>query len=70
MFYLSLNSIGKALCVSKKESRIFLILNDEFQNMEFHELDTLITRVGQDSKIMFAGDTAQSDLKNGNVKSA
>ena len=42
-----------------------IIICDEFQNMEFHELDTLITRVGQDSKIMFAGDTAQSDLKNG-----
>ena len=42
-----------------------IIICDEFQNMEFHELDTLITRVGQDSKIMFAGDTAQSDLRNG-----
>jgi phosphate starvation-inducible protein PhoH len=42
-----------------------IIICDEFQNMEFHELDTLITRVGQDSKIMFAGDTAQTDLKNG-----
>ena len=42
-----------------------IILVDEFQNMLFHELDTLITRVGQDSKIMFAGDTAQTDLRNG-----
>ena len=42
-----------------------IIICDEFQNMEFHELDTLITRVGQDSKIMFAGDTAQTDLRNG-----
>ena len=34
--------------------------------MLFHELDTLITRIGQDSKIMFAGDTAQTDLKKSN----
>ena len=32
----------------------------------FHELDTLITRVGQDSKIMFAGDVAQTDLRKSN----
>lgn len=43
-----------------------IVLCDEFQNMLFHELDTLITRVGQDSKIMFAGDTAQTDLKKNN----
>ena len=43
-----------------------IILCDEFQNMLFHELDTLITRIGQDSKIMFAGDTAQTDLKKSN----
>ena len=43
-----------------------IILCDEFQNMLFHELDTLITRIGQDSKIMFAGDMAQSDLRKNN----
>ena len=43
-----------------------IILCDEFQNMLFHELDTLITRVGQDSKIMFAGDVAQTDLRKSN----
>jgi phosphate starvation-inducible protein PhoH len=44
-----------------------IVVVDEFQNMIFSELDTLITRVGQESKVMFAGDTAQTDLKNGNV---
>ena len=47
-----------------------IIICDEFQNMIFQELDTLITRVGQDSKIMFAGDIAQTDLRkqNGTVE--
>jgi len=44
-----------------------IVLVDEFQNMIFPELDTLITRIGQESKVMFAGDTAQTDLKNGNA---
>jgi predicted ribonuclease YlaK len=35
---------------------------DEFQNMTFAELDTIITRVGQNSKIIFCGDVSQSDL--------
>ena len=43
-----------------------VIICDEFQNMLFHELDTLITRVGQDSRIMFAGDFEQTDLRKHN----
>ena len=43
-----------------------IIIVDEFQNMLFHELDTLITRVGQKSKVMFAGDAAQTDMKRNN----
>ena len=43
-----------------------IIICDEFQNLLFHELDTLITRVGQNSKIHFAGDIAQTDLKSHN----
>ena len=39
-----------------------IILVDEFQNLNFHELDSIITRVGQDSKIMFCGDATQTDL--------
>ena len=33
-----------------------IILVDECQNLNFHELDTIMTRVGQESKIMFSGD--------------
>ena len=33
------------------------------QNLSFHELDSVITRVGQNSKIIFCGDYKQSDFK-------
>jgi len=39
-----------------------IILVDECQNLNFHELDSIITRVGEDSKIIFCGDATQSDL--------
>jgi len=45
-----------------------IIIVDEFQNLNFHELDSIITRVGQDSKIMFCGDATQSDLVKTNER--
>ena len=45
-----------------------IVIVDEFQNLNFHELDSIITRVGQDSKIMFCGDATQSDLVKTNEK--
>jgi len=45
-----------------------IIIVDECQNMNFHELDTIITRVGQDSKISFCGDFGQTDLQKTNEK--
>ena len=39
-----------------------IILVDECQNLNFHELDSIITRVGEDCKILFCGDVMQSDL--------
>ena len=39
-----------------------IIVVDECQNLNFHELDTIITRVGQNSRIIFCGDVDQSDL--------
>ena len=39
-----------------------IIIVDECQNLNFHELDTIITRVGQDAKIVFCGDFSQTDL--------
>jgi len=43
-----------------------IVIVDEFQNLNYHELDSIITRIGENSKIMFCGDATQSDL----VKSA
>ena len=45
-----------------------VIIVDECQNMNFHELDTIITRVGQDSKIVFCGDFDQTDLVRQNER--
>ena len=45
-----------------------IILVDESQNLNFHELDSIITRVGENSKIMFCGDAAQTDLVKTNEK--
>ena len=41
-----------------------IVLVDECQNLNFHELDTIMTRVGQGSKIMFSGDFDQTDLRD------
>jgi phosphate starvation-inducible protein PhoH len=40
-----------------------IIVVDECQSMTYHELDSIITRVGESSKIIFCGDTKQDDLQ-------
>lgn len=40
-----------------------IVIVDEMQNLTFHELDTVITRLGNNSKIIFSGDFNQGDLK-------
>ena len=40
-----------------------IIIVDECQNMTYQELDTVMTRVGEGSKIIFCGDMKQDDLK-------
>ena len=45
-----------------------IILVDEFQNLNFHELDSIMTRVGASSKIMFCGDATQTDLVKQNER--
>ena len=45
-----------------------IVIVDECQNLNFHELDSIMTRVGQDTKIMFCGDARQSDLQKSNEK--
>ena len=43
-----------------------IVLVDEMQNLNFHELDSIITRVGENSRILFCGDARQSDLTKTN----
>jgi phosphate starvation-inducible protein PhoH len=38
------------------------VIVDECQNLTFHELDSIITRLGDNSRIIFCGDFRQSDL--------
>tara|TARA_B100000029_G_scaffold513025_1_gene611302 strand:+ start:505 stop:1254 length:750 start_codon:yes stop_codon:yes gene_type:complete len=43
-----------------------VIIVDEFSNLNFHELDSIITRIGQNCRIIFSGDAAQTDLIKAN----
>ena len=45
-----------------------IVIIDECQNLNFHELDSIITRCGQDTKIVFCGDARQSDLQKSNER--
>ena len=45
-----------------------VIIIDECQNMTFHELDSIITRVGQNCRVIFCGDFRQSDLNKNGLK--
>ena len=45
-----------------------IIIVDEFQNLNFHELDSIITRAGEHTKICFCGDATQSDLQKTNER--
>ena len=45
-----------------------IVIIDEMQNLNFHELDSIITRCGQDTKIIFSGDAVQSDLQKTNER--
>jgi len=40
-----------------------IVVLDEMQNCNFHELDSVITRVGEDTKIILCGDYRQSDFR-------
>lgn len=45
-----------------------IIVVDEFSNLNGHELDSIITRIGDNCKIYFCGDASQSDLNKTNEK--
>jgi len=45
-----------------------IMIVDEVQNMTAHEADTVLTRVGMNTKVILCGDTAQQDLIKNNEK--
>ena len=45
-----------------------IVIVDEFQNLNFHELDSIITRVGENTRIAFCGDATQTDLTKTNER--
>ena len=42
-----------------------VIIVDEMQNLNFHELDSVMTRVGENCRVIFCGDYHQSDFREG-----
>ena len=45
-----------------------IVIVDEMQNLNFHELDSVITRVGENCRIIFSGDYYQSDFTRDDEK--
>ena len=45
-----------------------IVIVDEYQNMTAHEADSIVTRLGKGSKIIFCGDTKQTDFTRNNEK--
>jgi phosphate starvation-inducible PhoH-like protein len=45
-----------------------IVIVDEMQNMTGHELDSIITRIGKNCKVIFSGDFRQSDFTRGHEK--
>lgn len=39
-----------------------IVIVDEPNNMSFHEIDTIMTRIGNNSRIIYSGDYRQTDL--------
>ena len=46
-----------------------IILFDEFQSATFHEIDTVLTRIGENCRFVLCGDYNQNDLNNKKEKS-
>lgn len=43
-----------------------IIVVDEGQNMRFDEINTIMTRLGENTRILFTGDLVQTDLRKAN----
>jgi len=42
-----------------------VVIIDEGQNMDFHEINSIMTRIGENTRLIFTGDLQQSDLRKG-----
>lgn len=40
-----------------------IVIVEECQNMSFHEINSIVTRLGENSRVIFTGDTNQTDLR-------
>ena len=45
-----------------------VVIIDEFSNLTFHELSSVITRLGENCRVIFSGDFFQSDLRYSDEK--
>lgn len=45
-----------------------IVIVDEFQNMTAHEADSVLTRIGRNSKVIFCGDILQRDFTKSSEK--
>ncbi len=45
-----------------------VVIVDEMQNCSFHELDTIMTRAGENCRMIFLGDVTQTDLTKNDEK--
>ena len=45
-----------------------VVITDEMQNLNFHELDTVITRAGENCRLIFLGDYKQTDFERDREK--
>lgn len=45
-----------------------IVIVDEGQNMTMHEINSVLTRLGESSRMMFLGDLPQTDLRKNNEK--
>lgn len=46
-----------------------IVIVDEIQNMQFSEIDTVMTRLGDNTRVIFCGDYRQTDFKKEDEKS-
>jgi phosphate starvation-inducible PhoH-like protein len=45
-----------------------VVIIDEFSNLTYHELSSVITRLGENVRVIFSGDFFQSDLRYSDEK--